>query len=122
MPAINFKPQFADLVESGRKRQTIRAMRKRPFEVGDRLIFFVGLRTKASRKLGEAICTKVESIEIKMIVDEYVEFWVDGYRLSRGLVEDLAIADGFGDNLIPGASLFLYFRDRLPFVGQVVHW
>ena len=37
MPALNFKKEFADKVKNGEKRQTIRAMRKRRFQIGDNL-------------------------------------------------------------------------------------
>lgn len=37
MPAYNFKAQFAEAVESGRKQQTLRKPRKRPTRVGDKL-------------------------------------------------------------------------------------
>jgi len=48
MPTINFT-KFK--VESGEKRQTIRAVRKRPIKVGDKLHLYSGLRTKKARNL-----------------------------------------------------------------------
>lgn len=53
MPALNFKAQFAPLVESGKKRRTIRAFRKdkRDPKKNDPLYFYTGLRTKQSRPL-----------------------------------------------------------------------
>ena len=53
MPALNFQAQFAPLVESGEKRQTIRAYRKdgRDPTPGCKLYFFTGMRTKACRPL-----------------------------------------------------------------------
>jgi len=64
MPALNFKKQFIEKILSGEKKQTIRAMRKRPFKVGDRLYLYTWMRTRWCRKLGEAVCTKVEHIKI----------------------------------------------------------
>ena len=67
MPAINFKAQFADAVEQGRKRQAIRAERKDnrpPCKLGDTLSLYTGLRTKATRKLGEGTCTFLGRISI----------------------------------------------------------
>lgn len=52
---INFKQQFAEMVESGEKRQTIRRERKghRQIGKGDHLKLYTGLRTKQCRLLGE---------------------------------------------------------------------
>ncbi len=53
MPSLNFQARFAPLVESGEKRQTIRAYRKdgRDPKRGDKLYLFTGMRTKACRPL-----------------------------------------------------------------------
>ena len=64
MPLIGFKKEFADLVESGAKRQTIRAPRKRPIKVGDTLYLYTGLRTKQCRKLGEGRCYQVIRVDL----------------------------------------------------------
>ena len=74
MPALNFKAEFAPLVESGEKRQTIRKLRKdgRDPKVGDALYLYTGMRTKKCRKLGIAPCESVQPIEI----DEYGCLWL----------------------------------------------
>lgn len=61
---INFKQQFAEMVESGEKRQTIRRERKghRQIGKGDHLKLYTGLRTKQCRLLGEGIVNYVMSI------------------------------------------------------------
>ncbi|WP_150213004.1 hypothetical protein [Candidatus Tokpelaia sp.] len=65
MVVYNFKEQFADLVASGEKCQTIRRLGKRSHaRAGDRLQLYTGQRTKSCRKLGEAICTSVTPIKI----------------------------------------------------------
>ena len=66
MPALNFKKQFADKVERGEKRQTIRALRAdgRNPQPGQTLFLYTGMRTKSCRKLGEAVCSSVEQIDI----------------------------------------------------------
>lgn len=52
MPAYNFRKQFAPLVESGQKRQTIRTIGKRRHaRAGEPLQLYTGQRTKACRKL-----------------------------------------------------------------------
>lgn len=64
MPALSFQKQFADQVATGKKRQTIRAWRKRPFFTGDKLYLYTGLRTSSCRKLGEAVAARVVAIVI----------------------------------------------------------
>lgn len=61
MALLNFQKQFADLIEAGTKRQTIRAARKYPIKVGDKLYLYTGLRTKYCRKLK----TKFDKIDEK---------------------------------------------------------
>lgn len=51
MVAINFSPEFSDLVASGKKKMTLR--RKSRIKVGDKIQLYVGQRTKSCRKLLE---------------------------------------------------------------------
>lgn len=65
MVAFNFMPQFAPLVASGTKTQTIRqTARAKP---GDRLQLYTGQRTKACRKLvdPDPVCTLVDYVGIR---------------------------------------------------------
>jgi hypothetical protein len=57
----------ADASPVGLKRQTIRAIRKYPFKVGDKLFLYTGCRTRQVRKLGEA--TAVEVFTLGMNID-----------------------------------------------------
>ena len=90
MPAYNFQEQFADDVEAGRKRQTIRPKRKRPTRPGDMLYLYTGMRTKQCRKLREEPCVSVEPIEIH---PTFIQ--VNGHILGVPEMRDLAMADGF---------------------------
>ena len=57
MVAYSFQGRFADAVQRGEKRQTIRANGKRRHaKPGDKLQLYTGMRTKACRKLRDAIC------------------------------------------------------------------
>src|SRR5260370_30917520 len=58
MTALNFSAQFAAAVESGTKRQAIRQSCA-GFLKGDPIQLYTGQRTKACRKLGEAVCRDV---------------------------------------------------------------
>ena len=118
MPAINFEPRFAALVESGRKRQTIRPEGKRFYRSGKTLYLYTGQRTRHCRKLGESVCTAVKPITISA---EGV--WVDGERLYGSRLEGFAKADGFASS-----AEFRDFFQRAydyhtePFYGWVIEW
>lgn len=126
MPLLGFQKQFAPLVESGEKTQTIRAYRKdgndpRP---GDTLYLYTGLRTKQCRKLGEVICTSVEPITIFDSGEARIK-----YTGSRSLqwkyrpclvFHQIAVADGFGCY----AEMLAWFKKThgLPFEGLLIKW
>lgn len=124
MPAINFKKRFAEMVESGEKRQTIRPKRKdgRNPHPGDRLYFYVGLRTKGCRFLGEAICREV--IPVYFEGGGIIVLGVE--RLDQEQKEDLAKKDGFASF----DEMEQFFDDLyqegeeqgLPFHGLLVKW
>jgi len=120
MPLLGFKKQFAGLVASGQKRQTIRAFRKdkRDPRPGDRLYLYEGLRTKSCRKIGEYVCKSVKSIEI--IGDPFGkglgEVRLNMERLSEARVKSLAKADGFESV----NDFFIFFG--LKFAGVLIKW
>ncbi len=99
MVAYDFKPGFAAEILAGRKRQTIREPRggrRRHARVSDQLQLFTGMRTKACRKLGVAVCAEVREVVLdfnadRVVLDDAVEL-ITGPELS-----DFAVLDGFGD-------------------------
>jgi len=116
MPAYNFQEQFAEDIEVGRKRQTIRRKRKRPTRPGDTLYLYTGLRTKRCRKLREAVCKSVVGITISpafvVTLGGLRLYWSDATRLAQD--------DGF-NNLVD----FCRFFERhygLPFGGELIKW
>ncbi len=125
MVSLNFKKQFADDVRSGRKKQTIRAMRKRRFKVGDKLHLYIGLRTKRCEKLvdSDPICLECSTINILSafgpihLKPSGSEDW---QYLSNAESEALAQADGFRSLV----DLLIFFNDhhQFPFVGQLIKW
>jgi hypothetical protein len=125
MPLLNFKAQFVEPIQSGRKHHTIRATRKVPVKRGDLLYLYSGLRQKgAFRILPEPVkCTKVEGIDIidlgygigHLIRTDQGDGLI---QLQHDECERLAVADGF-DNL---ACMMKFWEGRLPFVGQIIHW
>jgi len=118
MPALNFKKQFASAIESGEKKQTIRALRKdgRNPKPGDTLYLYTGMRTKGCRKLGEAKCISVEQIGINESID------IDLGTRSLSIAEEMEIIrdDGFENS----AQFYQFFRDNhgLPFFGLLIKW
>ena len=117
MPALNFKTQFAPLVESGKKKQTIRQVRKHPIKVGDTLYLYTGMRTKQCRKLREVICTKISEITI---LASTLDAYMNGKYLRYSGFNALARKDGFY-----GATYFhAFFRKQygLPFEGVLIEW
>jgi hypothetical protein len=116
MVAINFTV-FQDRILAGAKRQTIRrTARCRP---GDRLQLYTGMRTKQCRKLGEAVCTRVEHVMIPVAALRHVI--LDNRRVLRGRAAALfAEADGFTS--LEAFFAFFQLHYELPFEGAVISW
>ena len=122
MPALSFKKQFATMVESGKKHQTIRKTRKRPIKGGDKLYLYTGMRTKSCRKLGEAVCKSAENIEIFNTDLFYFPNVIVGcIRLS--VEETSKIIRDYGFEF--EKDFYDFFMDesgRLRFKGQLIKW
>lgn len=120
MPALNFKKQFAVLVESGKKKQTIRELRAdgRNPKPGQTLFLYTGMRTKSCKKLGEAVCSQAWPIYIDKHDNGCVDIFVSGNQLSQDEIDKLSFADGF-DNADDFVS---FFSKRIPFSGYLIKW
>ena len=118
MPALNYQKQFADDVESGKKRQTVRAFRKdgRDPKPGQTLFHYTGMRTKACRKLREDVCLDVRQVTIEN--DQRVT--VGAAALNWPEVKAFAKEDGFEST----ADFFDFFENThgLPFNGLLIEW
>lgn len=124
MPAYNFKPRFAVLVESGQKRQTIRQTAKGATR-GATAYLYTGQRTAYCRKLGEGTITDVLPIEIgrHACSEPYASITEhDGKRthLAHEHLDALARDDGFAN----GEEMAEWFADQygLPFTGYLHQW
>jgi len=118
MPTLNFQKRFAPLVESGQKRQTIRARRvdMRDPKPGQTLYLYVGQRTKGCRKLGESVCKSVHStfIDRNMMI-------LDGRQVSYCAASGIATANGF--ECVEDLVEFLEQQHHeLPFEGILICW
>ena len=120
MPALNFKKEFAELVESGQKRQTFRPVGKRQrFKRGDPVICYTGQRTKACRYIGGGVCASVTYYVIFPAHKELRQH--SSGPLSPEEVEDLARADGF----VSSDEFFAFFRltyGCMPLEIQLIKW
>ena len=100
---------FIDKIISGEKRQTIRRAGPKWANVkaGDKLTLYTGLRTKACRKLGEAVVESIMPITIDTECDNVVvETPLGDFNLDLPALNDLVARDGFiGNN-----DFFNFFR------------
>lgn len=113
MIAINFSPEFVDDILSGKKRQTIR--RTLRCKIGDSLQLYTGQRTKACRKIADAVCTDTDYCAIR---PEYITF---GDADKHPSADEFARADGFVDY----ADMVKWFQtkyDQRCFIGHVIKW
>jgi hypothetical protein len=120
MPAYNFKKEFADAVESGKKCSTIRRD-VRGAKVGGTAYLYTGQRTKACRKLGEGVLIGVRQIEILRNDDGDPLAHVNGIAYGLHQLEILARGDGFAD----GETMVAWFEKQygtLPFKGFLHEW
>jgi hypothetical protein len=122
MPSLNFKAPFAPAVQSGKKTHTIRNPRKNPIKVGDRLYLYTGMRTKNCKKLGEAICTKLQRIRLSISNSGILEVLIDGQQLTDFGIKDLAIADGF--QCVEDFQYFFFKKKLYPQRKNmdIIHW
>ena len=123
MALLGFKKRFAADVRSGKKRQTIRAKRKHPIKVGERLYLYTGLRQPGAEKLREADALSVDEIKITHTPEGdavITKVFVAGEKLLPNEVCALAIADGFVDV----ADFITFFKKEhgAEFVGDLIKW
>ena len=123
MPALNHHHRFAAAVALGRKRQTIRKMRKRPIRIGDTLYHWVDQRSPNGRRIRIDTCRMAVTISIYRSKHRSLKdiVWLGHHdALTAEEVLALARADGF-----ESAEEMLAWIDKaygLPFVGQVIQW
>lgn len=114
MPSLSFQKRFAPAIISCAKTQTIRAQRKRPIKVGDKLYLFTGMRTPQCKKIKETVCIFSRYVNI----DRDGIVWADGERVNA--VDVFAMRDGF-DTFEDMVKWFDKVH-QLPFYGQVIRW
>lgn len=114
MVAFNFQPEFVADIESGRKTQTIRQNARA--RAGDYLQLYTGQRTKACRKISEAVC--LDSTYIGMTARGIT---LGDKSIFPSDIDDFARADGFADY----AAMWKWFSERYQtqsFTGFITRW
>lgn len=119
MGLYNFQSRFVPKILCGEKTHTIRAKRVNPDKPGNTLHLYTGLRTKKAKLLMRVLCIRVEGIKIDCTPGgEPTNIAIEGIWLSKSEREAFARRDGF-ENF---ADMMAFWKDRLPFRGDVVHW
>lgn len=137
---LGFKDWFIPYIEDGSKTHTIRAGKR--WRVGMRADLFANMRQpkrfdKKGRQIAgqrlifRAMVTRVQDISITLVGGQYsfdndseLQVRIDRVLLDPAETEAFFRRDGFRqpDN-IPAFNLAAAFwRDRLPFEGQLIHW
>ena len=132
MPNLNYIAVLAPLVEDGRKRCTIRAMRKRPIQIGHNLHHFTGLRTRYVRRLRKPdVCSVAVPLRMRWVTRgsyRSFELQMNGRKLSVSEIQELAERDGFKLLKGPHQSALEAFKawflppGRDEFIGQYIEW
>lgn len=119
---FNFKPKFVAAIESGKKRQTVRATRKdgRVPNVDDIACLYTGLRTRHARLLRESEIIEVLRVRIQHN-DPAAPLVIDGWKIDLFRRIQFAQDDGFSC----WEEMARFFRDNHPgdtFEGFCVRW
>lgn len=115
MVAINFT-MFPDKVENGEKNQTIRESAK--VSIGTKLQLYTGMRTKACRKLKDAVCKSVT----RVILAERFAI-AHGNTVTTGIyLDDFARTDGFVDYVHMWKFFKLRANQNEEFHGWLIKW
>jgi hypothetical protein len=115
MGLYNFQERFVPKIMRGEKTHTIRAKRRNPDKPGNTLHLYVGLRRRGAALLMRVPCAKVEHIRIRRRPQGV---YIEGQLLSADECELLAQRDGFTHF----AEMMEFWRGRLPFEGNIIHW
>ena len=126
MVAYSFQRRFAEPILAGAKRQTIRADRKRHARPGELVQLYVGMRTKACRKIiPDPVCTAIEPVRLCFSsAGKLSELPQVGDRLigPRGWAA-FARADGF-ESMEDMAAFWLaeHGAGAVNFEGVLIRW
>lgn len=132
MVAYSFRARFIDPILSGRKRQTIRAHRKRHARPGEELQLYQGMRTKRCQLIGRAVCDRTDNIEITFspksdivtingAIVRHEQIWLDAFARRDGF-RDWAELREFWRAEHPGVFEDIDAGQAMAFMGVIVAW
>ena len=115
---LGFKPDFVPLIISGYKVHTIRAGRR--WVAGQPISFCTNLSPDNLAKFRpDGVAQTVQAIRAEEINGTYL-VEIDGRQLPASELAEFVRRDGFES--VEQLFHFLAGYDRLPFVGQLIHW
>ena len=130
MVALSFKSAFVDDIEEGRKRRTIRQVRKGGNPVpGKPLQLYTGMRTKGCKKIKDAVCIRVRPVDHRDTPASPLKDAGSMRAMRRPITGgvdpehydgDFARADGF--DCFGDMAEFFEREYGLPFAGQLIEW
>ncbi len=114
MVAFNFRARFVDAIKSGKKTSTIRKSLR--CKVGNNMQLYTGQRTKACKKIADAVCVGTGIVGISN--DDIKLYATDGV-VPKGQ-DGLVTTEGFSSK----EDLISFFSEHhgLPFVGYAYFW
>ena len=116
MGLYDFKPRFVPLILAGSKTHTIRTHRAHPDKPGNTLHLYTRLRTKKAQLLRRVQCVAIQEIVIADLMPPVI--FIDGEALNHSEEEAFANRDGF----LSFQEMMEFWKGRLPFKGQIIHW
>lgn len=132
MVAYSFNKRFIDPIRVGLsrislsfdcppKRQTIRAVGKRRHaRPGEILQLYTGMRTKQCEKIGDARCTEVLPIAMK-VTEHTIAILLNDVPIGGGYIHAFAQSDGFahGEDML---AFWLREHGKGRFDGLLIKW
>ena len=122
MVAYNFQQQFEPAIASGLKTRTIRRNGKRLHATrGDLLQLYVGMRTKACRKIlvRDPVCVDFYKLTMEIDLESIGAILIDGLGVRS--IDRFAKSDGF-KNAKDMHAFWLQFHGPGRFVGTLIEW
>ena len=119
MPAYNFQKQFAPMILDGSKWHTVRPRRKNPTKPGDKLMLYIGQRTKQCEKIMDTVCSTVVPIAIHT---ESKQIVLNGRLMPFDEMQHFALHDGF-ENYFDFFKFFERYSEQVCLHGlECIYW
>jgi hypothetical protein len=130
MVAYSFRARFCQSIIEGKKRQTIRAPRRRHASVGDPMQLYTAMRTKHCRKIldPDPICESIEPVRLLFgegrpriwiagepwpVLDNNAFARIDGFDDMRDMMAFWNAEHGDGKDVIDFSGVLIKWRRRV---------